>query len=57
MTDEGDVLRALTYVAGEQYAGEDGRPQPGYLAKILDGARQHGLPEDYIAALERLGRS
>ncbi len=57
VTDEGDVLRALTYVAGERYVGEEGRPEPEYLAKIIGGARQHGLPEDYIAAIEALGRS
>lgn len=57
VTDQGDVLQSLTYVAGEQYIGEEGRPQAGYLAKILKGARQHGLPEDYIAVIEALGRS
>jgi len=57
VTDEGDVLHALTYMAGERYIGEAGRPQPEYLVKVIEGARQHGLPEDYIAVIEALGRS
>jgi cation transport regulator ChaC len=53
-TDGGKSLNALTYVAGADFICEPGSPQAGYLSKIINGARQHQLPEDYIARIERL---
>ncbi len=32
---------------------ESGPPRPGYLERILDGARHHGLPHRWIEFLER----
>jgi gamma-glutamylcyclotransferase len=55
VTDAGDVLQALTYVAGNDFVCEERRPHVDYLRKILDGARHHQLPEDYIEMLEALG--
>jgi gamma-glutamylcyclotransferase len=55
VTDEGEALHALTYVAGDDYVCEEGRPRADYLDAILDGARHHGLPEDYVASIEALG--
>ncbi|MBN2205666.1 MAG: gamma-glutamylcyclotransferase [Thermoleophilia bacterium] len=55
VTDDGEVLEALTYVAGQRYVGDEGWPLPHYLRMILDGARDHGLPEEYIEHIEELG--
>jgi len=55
VTDDGDVLEALTYVAGHRFVGEEGWPLPHYLRMIVDGARDHGLPEEYIRHVEELG--
>jgi gamma-glutamylcyclotransferase len=55
VTDAGDVLQALTYVAGDDFVCEQRRPRGDYLDRILVGARHHGLPEDYIEVLETLG--
>jgi cation transport regulator ChaC len=57
VTDEGDVLEALTYVGGEDHVVEEGRPSRTYLDLILAGARHHGLPEEYIRQIEQLGDS
>ena len=54
VTDAGDVLQAMTYVAGEAFTIAERRPTRDYLQKIVTGARQHQLPEDYIAALQAL---
>lgn len=55
VTDDGRVVQALTYVAGAEHTCEGRRPEPAYLKKILDGARQHCLPEEYLTELEALG--
>jgi len=55
VTDAGDVLQAMTYVAGDDHVGDEGRPRADYLDTVLAGAYQHGLPEEYIATLEALG--
>jgi gamma-glutamylcyclotransferase len=55
VTDAGEVLHALTYVAGDGFVCREGRPQSDYLQKVLDGARHHQLPEYYIEFLEALG--
>jgi gamma-glutamylcyclotransferase len=55
VTDGGEVLHALTYVAGDDFVCAEGRPRNDYLRKILDGARHHRLPDDYIASIEALG--
>ena len=44
----GEVLEALAYVMTATMAASLGRPSDDYLKKIVDGARQHGLPEQYI---------
>jgi hypothetical protein len=49
--DDGALLAAFTYVSPH---GRDGRkPSARYLDLILRGARHHGLPEEWIATLER----
>jgi hypothetical protein len=34
-------------------AGREVRPSPEYLDLIIAGAREHGLPEDYITGLAK----
>jgi cation transport regulator ChaC len=49
--DDGALLAAFTYVSPH---GREGRkPSARYLDLILRGARHHGLPEEWIATLER----
>jgi gamma-glutamylcyclotransferase (GGCT)/AIG2-like uncharacterized protein YtfP len=52
--DSGPAREAFAYIAGEQYRAPAGTPSAGYLRRVLRGARAHGLPPDYIAAIERL---
>lgn len=47
---EGRTLPAITYVADG--APEDGRPSRRYITLLRDGAREHGLPEHWIAMLD-----
>jgi hypothetical protein len=53
--DSGDELEAVTYVAGEAFIDDSLTPSAEYLQTILRGAREHGLPDDYIHGLEALG--
>lgn len=48
ITDTGERFKALTYVAGEDFVVQGGSPRKDYLERILKGAREHKLPEDYI---------
>jgi len=48
-TDEGPAP-AWVYI---DHRSEPGPPRPGYLERILDGARHHGLPHRWIEFLER----
>ena len=45
-------LRAVTYVADGNEL--DGNPSLRYITLIRDGARAHGLPQPYLAFLERV---
>jgi cation transport regulator ChaC len=53
--DNGEALEAVTYVAKPEYVCPGGAPPKEYLARILKGAREHGLPEGYIKSIEALG--
>jgi 5'-nucleotidase len=55
VTDEGEHLAALTYVAGLDHLCDGRLPTAHYLGLIVDGARQHGLSEDYVRTVEALG--
>jgi gamma-glutamylcyclotransferase len=49
VTDQhGEVLAAVAYFVLPSATVSFARPQEEYLAKIITGARQHGLPESYI---------
>lgn len=45
----GGELSALVYVDNET---AHGRPKPGYLERVLRGARHHGLPPDAVQEIE-----
>ena len=51
-TAAGDTRRATTY-RSDQIAS-DPTPFDWYRSMILEGAREHGLPEEYLALLEAL---
>ncbi|MCR4411263.1 MAG: gamma-glutamylcyclotransferase [Thermoguttaceae bacterium] len=52
--DNGEALEAVTYVAKPEYVCHEDTPPKDYLDRIINGARQHGLPEDYIKSIEAL---
>jgi cation transport regulator ChaC len=54
LTRANEALDAVTYIAGAEYHCEEGRPSDSYLQRILSGARQHALPEEYIQSIENL---
>ncbi len=49
--DAGDEVQALAYVANR--TGEF-PPSRQYLELIVQGARAHGLPEEYVRAIEQV---
>ncbi len=51
--DSGEVLEAVTYIAGDTFLQDSLVPTSDYLLRILRGAREHGLPQDYINEIER----
>ena len=55
-TSDGELLKAEVYIAVEDFVIADGRPRPWYLDLILSGARNHGLPEQYVKSIEELAR-
>jgi gamma-glutamylcyclotransferase len=46
----GRMIQAVTYLA--QGTKVDGKPSLRYITLLRDGARAHGLPEDYLRLLE-----
>jgi len=51
-TEEGESIAAFTYRSASSTAGR--KPSARYLGLLLEGARSHGLPADYVARLEAL---
>ena len=49
VTEFGYAVPALIYI--DDIAGE-GPPKPGYLERILEGARRHALPPEAIVEIE-----
>jgi gamma-glutamylcyclotransferase len=47
----GELIEAITYMAHPVTEVDGGRPSLEYLQIIVRGARQHGLPEEYIRTL------
>jgi cation transport regulator ChaC len=46
----GEPVEAMTFVAVPE--GDKALPSADYMALIVDGARYHGLPKAYLAALQ-----
>lgn len=46
----GGAKRALIYIGR---SGEPGKPKPGYMETVILGAKHFGLPETYVAGLNR----
>ena len=53
----GASQEAVTYIAGERFITKPRKPSAGYLARILDGAREHDLPIDYINTIDRIAHN
>ena len=56
-TEFREELIAHVYLAVRQCAGPEGRPVEEYLNVILAGAREKGLPEGYILAVDAAARA
>ncbi len=52
--EDGEIVNAITYVAGDAYICKEGSPSQEYLRHIVTGAQQHGLLEEYIKSIEDL---
>jgi gamma-glutamylcyclotransferase len=55
--DSGEVIEAVTYVAGKAYIRPSLLPAHEYLHRIISGARSHNLPEEYIREVEDIARN
>jgi cation transport regulator ChaC len=55
MADGDERLQGFTYRS--TLITEGRKPSLRYLGLLLEGARQHGLPTDYVTYLERLERA
>lgn len=49
---DGNTVQAITLIA--QGLPQDGYPSLRYITLIRDGARQHGLPEDWLEKLDNV---
>jgi gamma-glutamylcyclotransferase (GGCT)/AIG2-like uncharacterized protein YtfP len=54
VTAAGERLEADVYLACEGRLSADGQPSKRYSMQIISGAREHGLPSDYIRQIEML---
>ena len=54
--DDGCDINVWVYVAIPDPCGPF-RPSPKYLQTIIDGAREHGLPEDYIEEIRTIAEA
>jgi len=46
---DAQIIDAFTYVS--LYASPERKPSPRYMGLLLDGAREHGLPAEYVTYL------
>lgn len=53
-TDEDEKYESITYVAKDDVVRSGLKPTSAYLKIILDGARYHHLPPEYISEIEEL---
>jgi gamma-glutamylcyclotransferase len=47
----GEVFEVMVYVMRPESDPTSATPDPAYLQRIVSGARQHGLPEEYIGSI------
>lgn len=47
----GSVLRPFSYVVKEEWFEDALRPYTWYLDLVVEGAREHGLPEEYVGQI------
>jgi cation transport regulator ChaC len=52
LADGAEPVIAFTYLSRFSMAGR--KPSPRYIGLLLEGARRHGLPGDYVSSLEAL---
>src|SRR5262249_56639989 len=52
VTDDGTSLAAFAYQGAASVAGR--KPSARYIGLLLDGAREHGLPAEWVRYLEGL---
>jgi gamma-glutamylcyclotransferase len=52
--EHGSLLSAIVYIAQPASVTAARRPPADYLQIILSGAREHGLPAEYIRQIEQL---
>jgi gamma-glutamylcyclotransferase len=50
--ENGATRQVMAYIARPECTTNAGAPSAEYLGIILRGARRHGLPEAYVAAIE-----
>ena len=51
---QGEALDAVAYIMRPELGANTGQPSAEYLNRIVTGARQHGLPDEYIAGIVAL---
>jgi cation transport regulator ChaC len=49
-------LTAVTFIASSEFVCKESPPSDDYLCKIITGAKQHGLPSDYIRRVQRIAK-
>jgi len=52
VTSSGTTLRVLIYYASKKAINPNLKPYHWYKGQTVDGAKEHGLPEDYIKKIE-----
>jgi len=51
LTKDGSTVKAWAYIAQENFITKGLKPYMWYKRFLVEGAREHGLPEDYIGTL------
>ena len=51
VTQRGERIAALAYQSSITTTGR--KPSPRYMRLLIEGARQHAFPEEYVVFLER----
>jgi hypothetical protein len=54
-TPSGSKVTAVAYYADDAYKDSGLKPYCWYLRFVIEGAKQHGFPEEYVASLEAVG--